>query len=81
MVFKYTLPVGLREYPIEVEIRFPQDLNESVTEEIKRLFLPFSYAMGSPKQDESEVEPEETSNFIKPDARKGTNKKSKHGRN
>lgn len=69
MVWKYTLPIGLREYPIEVEIRFPPDLNESVTEEIKRLFLPFSYAMGRTTPQEQEEQIEEDNNFTKVNAK------------
>jgi hypothetical protein len=70
MVWKYTLPIGLREYPIEVEIRFPRDLNESVIEEIKRLFLPFTYAMGRTSPQEPEEEIEEDNDFTKVDAKR-----------
>jgi hypothetical protein len=40
MVTKYMLPIGLKVYPIEVEIRFPKDLNESIVQDIRRLLLP-----------------------------------------
>ena len=62
VIMKYMLPIGAKEYPIEVEIRFPHDLNESVAKEVKRLFWPFTPSVEKvnfPKEPEMEVEVED----------------------
>lgn len=78
MLLRYMLPVGLNEYPIEIEIRFPRDLNESIVEEIKRLFLPFKYAGTSFQQDEVKIQP---GDFMKVETEKQSLPRKKNHKN
>lgn len=59
LIFRYMVPVGSKEYPIEVEIRFPHELSDAVATEIKRLFwplMPVVEKINMPREPEMEVE-------------------------
>lgn len=56
------MPVGDKEYPIEVEIRFPHNLADAVGSELKRVFwplMPVVERINFPREPEMEVEIEE----------------------
>ena len=63
LIFRYMLPVGQKEFPVEVEIRFPHELADSVVTEIKRVLwplMPVVERVNFPKEPEMEIEVEDS---------------------